>query len=67
MNVEPLVAASLMLPAVIEPELGTAPFAVAMGRLGVGMGLVVPQPAKLPARSRGAPAAAARPPGTAVT
>ena len=38
-----LVAASLMLLAVIEPELDTAPFAVAMGVLGVGMGLVVSQ------------------------
>src|SRR5215217_702612 len=38
-----LVAASLMLLAVVEPELDTAPFAVAMGVLGVGMGLVVSQ------------------------
>src|SRR5829696_1667354 len=38
-----LVAASLMLLAVIEPELDTTPFAVAMGVLGVGMGLVVSQ------------------------
>jgi len=38
-----VLAASLMLLATIEPELDNAPFLVAMGVLGVGMGLIVSQ------------------------
>jgi EmrB/QacA subfamily drug resistance transporter len=38
-----LVAASLMLLAVLEPQLDTTPFAIATGVLGVGMGLIVSQ------------------------
>jgi MFS family permease len=38
-----LVAASLMLLAVIEPEIDTPEFGIAMATLGVGMGLVVSQ------------------------
>jgi EmrB/QacA subfamily drug resistance transporter len=38
-----LVLACLLLLATIEPEIDTTPFAVAMGILGIGMGLVVSQ------------------------
>jgi EmrB/QacA subfamily drug resistance transporter len=38
-----LVAACLLLLATMQPEIDTAPFAVAMAVLGVGMGLVVSQ------------------------
>jgi Na+/melibiose symporter-like transporter len=38
-----VLAATLMLLATIEPELDNAPFLVAMGVLGVGMGMIVSQ------------------------
>jgi EmrB/QacA subfamily drug resistance transporter len=38
-----LVAASLMLLAVIEPEIDTPEFGIAMATLGIGMGLIVSQ------------------------
>jgi len=38
-----LVLASLLLLATIEPQIDTVPFALAMGVLGIGMGLIVSQ------------------------